>query len=64
MLNKPHKKLDVWQKSIFLIEKIYELTKDYPSSENYSLTNQMRRAAVSIPANISEGALLIWFVKL
>ena len=39
-----------------LIEKIYELTKDYPSSENYGLTNQMRRAAVSIPANISEGA--------
>ena len=39
-----------------LIEKTYELTKDYPSSENYGLTNQMRRAVVSIPANISEGA--------
>jgi len=39
-----------------LIEKTYELTKDYPSSENYGLTNQMRRAAISIPANISEGA--------
>ena len=56
MLSKPHKKLDVWQKSIVLIEKIYELTKGYPSSENYGLTNQMRRAAISIPANISEGA--------
>ena len=56
VLSKPHKKLDVWQKSIVLIEKVYELTKDYPSSENYSLTNQMRRAAISIPANISEGA--------
>jgi len=56
VLNKPHKKLDVWQKSIILIEKIYELTKDYPRSENHSLTSQMRRAAISIPANISEGA--------
>ena len=56
VLSKPHKKLDVWQKSMVLIEKIYELTKDYPSSENYGLTNQMRRAAISIPANISEGA--------
>ncbi len=56
MLSKPHKKLNVWQKSIVLIEKIYELTKDYPSSENYGLTSQMRRAATSIPANISEGA--------
>jgi four helix bundle protein len=56
VLNKPHKKLDVWQKSIVLIKKVYELTEDYPSSENYSLTNQMRRASISIPANISEGA--------
>jgi four helix bundle protein len=56
VLNKPHKKLDLWQKSMVLTEKIYELTKDYPSSENYNLTNQMRRAAISISANISEGA--------
>ena len=39
-----------------LIEKIYELTKGYPSSEHYGLTSQMRRAPISIPANISEGA--------
>jgi four helix bundle protein len=56
VLNKPHKKLDVWKKSIELVQKIYELTNSFPKSEDYGLTNQMRRAAVSIPANISEGA--------
>ena len=56
MLNKPHKKLNVWQKSIILIQKIYELTRSFPKIEIYGLTNQMRRAAISIPANISEGA--------
>lgn len=56
MLNKPHKKLNVWQKSIILIQKVYELTGSFPKIEIYGLTNQMRRAAISIPANISEGA--------
>ena len=56
MLEKPHKRLDVWQKSILLTEKIYELTKSFPGTETYGLTNQMRRAAISIPGNISEGA--------
>ncbi len=56
MLEKPHKKLNVWQKSIVLIQKIYKLTKSFPIIENYGLTNQMRRAAISISANISEGA--------
>ena len=56
MLQKPHKKLDVWKKSIELVQKIYELTKTLPKIEEYGLTNQMRRAAISIPANISEGA--------
>ncbi len=56
MLKKPHKKLNVWQKSIVLIQKIYELTRSFPNIEIYGLTNQMRRAAISIPANISEGA--------
>lgn len=56
MLEKPHKKLDVWQKAIELVQKIYGLTKEFPNSENYGLTSQMRRAAISIPANISEGA--------
>jgi four helix bundle protein len=56
VLNKPHKKLDVWKKSIELVQKIYELTKSFPKSEDYALTNQMRRASISIPSNISEGA--------
>jgi len=56
VLQKPHKKLDVWKKSIDLVYEIYELTKTFPKIENFGLTNQMRRAAISIPANISEGA--------
>ena len=56
MLQKPHKKLDVWKKSIELVQKIYELTKTLPKIEEYGLTNQMRRAAISVPANIAEGA--------
>ena len=56
MLKKPHKKLDVWKKSMELVGQIYELTKSYPQSENYVLINQMRRAAISVSANISESA--------
>jgi four helix bundle protein len=56
VIEKPHKKLDVWKKSIELVKRIYELTKTFPKIEEYGLTNQMRRAAISIPANISEGA--------
>jgi S23 ribosomal protein. len=56
MLNKPHKKLDVWQKTVDLVKQIYELTKTFPKNEDYSLTNQMRRAAISVPSNIAEGA--------
>ena len=56
MLEKPHKKLDVWKKSMELVGQIYELTKSYSQSENYVLINQMRRAAISVSANISEGA--------
>jgi len=56
MLNKPHKNLDVWQKSIALVQTIYDLTKHFPNHENFALTNQMRRAAISVPSNIAEGA--------
>lgn len=54
--NKYHKGLIVWQKSIDLVTEIYTVTKDFPNSEIYGLTNQMRRSAVSIPSNIAEGA--------
>jgi four helix bundle protein len=42
------------------VTKIYKLTADFPKSEIYGLTNQMRRAAVSIPSNIAEGAARNW----
>jgi four helix bundle protein len=47
--------LIVWQKSMELAAKVYRITKKLPKEEIYSLTNQMRRAAVSIPSNIAEG---------
>ncbi|MBN1791216.1 MAG: four helix bundle protein [Bacteroidales bacterium] len=53
---KTHKDLIVWQKSLDFVTEIYQLTKSYPKEEVYGLTNQLRRAAVSIPSNIAEGA--------
>lgn len=53
---KSHKDLDVWTKSIDLVTEIYRVTNEFPKEEIYGITNQMRRAAVSIPSNISEGA--------
>ena len=51
-----HKDLDVWKKSMDLVELIYKVSNDFPNSELYGLTSQIRRAAVSIPSNIAEGA--------
>ena len=50
-----YKELIVWQKAMDLVVSIYRLTGGFPKDELYSLTNQMRRAAVSIPSNIAEG---------
>lgn len=50
-----YKDLIVWQKGIELVNEIFVLTKRFPKEEMFGLTNQMRRAAVSIPANIAEG---------
>ena len=47
--------LEVWQKAHQLVLEIYNETNDFPPEEKYGLSSQMRRAAVSIPANIAEG---------
>jgi four helix bundle protein len=51
-----HRDLDVWQASMELAVAIYSLTQKLPSTEKFGLISQMRRAAVSIPSNIAEGA--------
>ncbi len=52
---KTYKDLLIWQKGILLAEHAYVLTKDFPKDEIYSLTNQIKRSAVSISSNIAEG---------
>lgn len=53
---KTHKDLDAWKISVELVTEIYQLTGNYPKDEIFELTNQMRRASISIPSNIAEGA--------
>jgi four helix bundle protein len=55
-MEKPHKKLDVWQAAMKATVMIYKLTAKFPDEEKFGLVSQMRRAAVSIPCNIAEGA--------
>lgn len=51
-----HHKLLAWQESIKLVKQVYEISYHYPKEELYGLTSQMRRAAISVPSNIAEGA--------
>lgn len=53
---RPHENLEVWKKAIGMVTEIYEITKSFPTEEKFGLTSQIRRAAISIPANIAEGA--------
>jgi four helix bundle protein len=53
---KTHRDLDVWKGAMELVLKTYNLTRNFPKEEKYCLTDQIRRAIVSVPSNISEGA--------
>jgi four helix bundle protein len=53
---KPHKRLNAWNKAIDLTVDIYKLTEALPKAEIYGLSGQMRRASISVPSNIAEGA--------
>jgi four helix bundle protein len=53
---KPHRNLVAWQQGMDLVIEIYKLTRDFPDRELYGLTSQLRRAALSVPSNIAEGA--------
>ena len=55
-MNKPHKKLDAWTSAIDLVLLVYKTADTFPVKERYGLSSQIRRAAVSIPSNIAEGA--------
>jgi four helix bundle protein len=52
---KSHKELIVWQKSMDLVTRVYEITNRFPKEEIFGLSAQMRRSAISIPSNIAEG---------
>jgi four helix bundle protein len=55
MRTRQFRDLLVWQKSMGLVEAVYQATRNFPQEEMFGLTGQMRRAAVSVPSNIAEG---------
>lgn len=55
-MKRRHHDLHVWQEAMILVKQIYEVTSKFPPHEIYGLTSQIRRAAVSVPSNIAEGA--------
>ncbi|HYG06680.1 MAG TPA: four helix bundle protein [Stenotrophomonas sp.] len=53
---RPHERLEVWRDSMDMVEMTYRLSDAFPANERFGLTAQLRRAAVSVPANVAEGA--------
>ena len=54
--SRSHHQLQAWQEAMTLVKMVYTATSTFPQSEIYGLTSQMRRAAVSVPSNLAEGA--------
>ena len=55
-MRRKHRDLRAWQAAVELVELVYQVTAAFPREEVFGLTSQMRRAAVSVPSNIAEGA--------
>ena len=55
-MGKPHEQLEAWKFAMQLVKAVYQMAASFPAEERYGLAQQMRRAAVSIPSNIAEGA--------
>jgi four helix bundle protein len=53
---RPHERLKLWRRAIDFVVRLYALTTSFPKEEKFGLTSQIRRAAVSVPASIAEGA--------
>ena len=53
---KTHRDLDLYKRSVEFVARIYKITMEFPKEEIYGIVSQMRRAAISIPSNVSEGA--------
>ncbi|MGH8640832.1 MAG: four helix bundle protein [Burkholderiales bacterium] len=55
-MSRPHHNLDAWKESMRLVRTVYQVSQSFPREELYGLVSQLRRAAVSIPSNLAEGA--------
>lgn len=55
-MTKPHQELEVWKRSFEFVKSSYKITAKFPDDEKFGLISQIRRAAVSVPVNIAEGA--------